>query len=179
MENRGNIWVPNARRRAGLAQKTKPHRFITEVSLANDFQRHRASQIYVERFVSDPHRAATQLDRLPVFASHQFIMLKALSRLFQRGLDRILGSRRLTGLNPASESLAQHAHRTGFHRSRKLIAAARTGALGVRAHRPSRPSAATSADSNTTLAPSGAKSASTAPVILLSRCTSNRVFLLQ
>src|ERR1700746_3285633 len=38
----------------------------------------------------------------------------------------------------------------------------------LRAHRPNRPSVATSANSNTTLAPSGAKSAG----ILWSRCTS-------
>jgi len=42
---------------------------------------------------------ATQLDRCPVFARHQLIMLKALHRLFQCRLDRFL-QRRLAGLNP-------------------------------------------------------------------------------
>ena len=70
--------MTNARRRAGFAQKTKPRRFITEISLADDFQCHGAVQIDVERFVSDAHRTATQLDRFPVFALHQFVMLKAL-----------------------------------------------------------------------------------------------------
>ena len=68
VEDRGNIRVTDAGRRTGFAQKTKPRRFITEISFADDFQCHRASQIDVERFVSDPHRTATQLDRFPVFA---------------------------------------------------------------------------------------------------------------
>jgi hypothetical protein len=60
VENRGNIRVTNARRRAGFAQKAKPRRFITEISLTDDFQCHGAVQIDVDRFVSDPHRTATQ-----------------------------------------------------------------------------------------------------------------------
>jgi hypothetical protein len=54
VENRGNIRVTNARRRAGFAQKAKSRRFITDILLADDFQRHGAAQIDVERFVSDP-----------------------------------------------------------------------------------------------------------------------------
>ena len=134
--------MTNARRRARFAQKTKPRRFVTEISFADDFQCHGAVQIDVERFVSDPHRTATQLDRFPVFARHQFIVLKSLRCLFRCRLDRILGSRRLAGLNPASESLAKHADRTEFHCSRKLVTATRAGALGLRAHGPNRPSAA-------------------------------------
>ena len=34
VEDRGNIRVTNACRRAGFAQKTKPRRFITEISLS-------------------------------------------------------------------------------------------------------------------------------------------------
>ena len=41
---------------------------------------------------------------------------------------------------PVSKCLPKHAYRTEFHRSRKLIAAARAGALGLRAHGPNRPS---------------------------------------
>ena len=151
--------MSNAGRRAGLAQKTKPRRFITEISLADDFQCHRAVQIDVERLVSDAHCTATQLDRFPVFARHQFIMLKSLHRLFGCRLDRFLGSRRLAGLNPASESLAKHADRTEFHCSRKLIAATRAGALGLRVHGPNRPSAAIWAEKQHHAPPSGAKSA--------------------
>src|SRR5260370_18242319 len=73
--------------------------------------------------------------------------------------------------------LAEHADRTEFHRSRKLVAAGRTGALGLCAHSLKRPSAATSADSNATLHRAVAKSASTAPGNLLSRFTSKRAFL--
>src|SRR6516225_6135655 len=97
-------------------------------------------------------------------------MLKSLYNLFRCcRLDRFLGSRRLAGLNRASDSLAEHTDRTEFHRSRKLIAAAKAGALGLFAHGSNRPSVATSARRNTTLAPSGAKLASTAPDKLLSR----------
>src|SRR5580693_8353488 len=104
MEHRGNIWVTDARSRQGFAEKTKPCRFITEISFTDDFQSHWAVQIDVERLVSDPHRAATQLDRFPVFVRHQFIMLKSLQRLFRYcRLDRFL-QRRLAGFNPASET---------------------------------------------------------------------------
>src|ERR1700675_3192519 len=67
-------------------------------------------------------------------------MLKSLRRLFRRRLDRFL-ERRLAGFNPASKTLAKHAYRTEFHCSRKLVAAARAGALGLRFHGPKRPSA--------------------------------------
>jgi hypothetical protein len=53
--------------------------------------------------------------------------------------------------NPVSKSLAKHAYRTEFDRSRKLVAAARAGALGLHAHGPNRPSAAICVESNTTL----------------------------
>src|SRR6516162_8468087 len=78
VEDRSNIRVTNARRRAGFAQKTKPRRFITEIPLADDLQRHGAVQIHVERLVSDAHRPATQLDWFPVFGHHQSVMLKSL-----------------------------------------------------------------------------------------------------
>ena len=70
------------------------------------FKRHRISQIDVERFVSHAHCTSTQLDRFPVFALQQLIMLKAL-----RWRDGIL-RRTLTGFNPTSKSLAKHADRT-------------------------------------------------------------------
>ncbi len=76
MKDRGNIRVTDAGRRTRFAQETKPSRFVTEIFFADDFQSHGASQIDVERFVSDPHRTATQLDRFPVFALDEFIMLK-------------------------------------------------------------------------------------------------------
>src|SRR5271157_1899406 len=101
-------------------------------------------QIDVERLVGDSHRTPTQLNRFPVFTRHQFIMLESL----RCRRDRILGSRRLAGLNPARKSLAEHAYRTEFHCSRKLVTAAWAGALALRAHGPNRPSAATRAESN-------------------------------
>ena len=60
--------MAHTRRRAGFAQETKARRFVTEILLADDFQCHGASKIDVERFVGYAHRAATQLDRSPVFA---------------------------------------------------------------------------------------------------------------
>ena len=82
--------MTNARRRTGFTEKTKPRRFITEISLADDFQCHGAPEIDIERLVSDAHCTATQLDRFPVFADHQFIMLKSLRRLLWCRLDRLL-----------------------------------------------------------------------------------------
>src|SRR5271157_4843008 len=133
--------MPQLRRCAGLAQKTNPRRFVTEIFFADDFQCHRAVQIDVKRLVGDPHRTATKLDRFPVFARHQLIVLKSLHRLFRScRLDRIFGSRRLARLNPASKALAKHADRTEFHRSRKLVTATRADASVLRVHRPNRPS---------------------------------------
>src|SRR5580704_1325123 len=116
MEDRGNIWVTDARRRAGFTQKAKSCRFVTEVSLTDDFQCHWAAQIDVERFVSDPHRTATQLDRFPIFARHQFIMLKSVRRVLRCRLECIL-RQRLAGFNPVSKSLTEHADRTEFNSS--------------------------------------------------------------
>src|SRR5271165_62446 len=133
--------MPQLRRCAGLAQKTNPRRFITEIFFADDFQCHGAVQIDVERLVSDAHGTATQLDRSPVCARHQFIMLKSLHRLFRRWLDRFL-ERRLAGFNTVSKSLAKHAAWTEFHCSRKLITTDRAGASVLRFHGPNRPSVA-------------------------------------
>src|SRR5215471_17042170 len=123
--------MPQPRSRPGFAQKTKPPRFITEILFADDLQRHRASEIDVERLVSDPHRTATQLDRSTVFARHQLVVLKS-----SRWLNRIFRNRRLAGNNPASKTLTEHADRAEFDCSRKLVTAARAGALGLRFHRP-------------------------------------------
>jgi hypothetical protein len=60
-------------------------------------------------------------------------MLKALSRLFRCGHERII-ERRPAGLDPGSESLAKCADRTEFHRSRKLVTAALAGASILRFH---------------------------------------------
>src|SRR5262249_41075735 len=136
-----NIRVANARRCACFAQKTQPSRLVTEISLADDFQGHGAVQIDVERLVSDPHCTATQLDWFPVFARYQFIVLKALQRLYWCQLGRFL-ERSLAGHNPASKTFAKHADRTEFHCFRKFVTAARAGALGLRFHGSDRPSEA-------------------------------------
>src|SRR5215468_11675569 len=130
--------MPNAGRRPRLAQKAKPRRFIPEILFADDLQRHRASEIDVERFVSDPHRTATQLDRFTVFARYQLVVLNSFRRLVRCRHDR-LPERRLAGLKPTSKTLAEHADRTELHCSRKVIAAARAVALGLFAHGSNRP----------------------------------------
>src|ERR1700756_1597063 len=147
MEHGGYIWVTDARRRPGFAEKTKPCRFITEIAFTDDFQSHWAVQIDVECLVSDPHRAATQLERFPVFTRHQLVVLKSFRCLVRCRLECI-PRRRLAGLNPANQSHAKHAHRTELHGSRKLIAAARAGSLGLRTHGPNRPPVAISASQN-------------------------------
>src|SRR4029077_12567320 len=111
MEHGGNIWVTDACRRPGFAEKTKPCRFITEIAFTDDFQSHWAVQIDVERLVRDPHRAATQLERFPVFTRHQSLVLKSLLCLPRCRLECI-PRRRLAGPNPAGKSHAKHAHRT-------------------------------------------------------------------
>src|SRR6516165_10310361 len=145
--------MPNTGRRPGFAQKAKPRRFISEILFTDDFQSHRASQIDVERFVSDPHRTATQLDRFPAFARHQFVVLKSFRWLVRYRLQRI-PSRRLARLNAASKTLAEHADRTEFHCSRKLVTAARAGALGLRFHGSDRASEAIKASQRAWISPS-------------------------
>src|SRR5215469_16768465 len=125
--------------RPRFPQETKPGRLVTEISLADDFKRHGTLQIDVECLVSDRHRTATQLDWFPFFPCHQFIMLKALGRLYWCLLHCFLG-RRIARLNGADKTLAKHADRTELHCSRKLITATRAGPLGLRFHRSDRPS---------------------------------------
>jgi len=62
-----------------------------------------------------------------------------------------------------SKTLAKHADRTEFHRSRKLVAAARAGALGLRFHGLKRPFSRNLSRKQRHAPPSGAKSASIAP----------------
>jgi hypothetical protein len=82
VEDRGNIWVTDARRCPRFTQKTKSRRWITHILLANDLQRYRTPQIDIERLVCDAHRAPTQLDRFPVVTRHQLVVVKSIRRLF-------------------------------------------------------------------------------------------------
>jgi hypothetical protein len=84
---------------------------------------------------------ATQLDWFAVFAAHQLVVVESLRWLVRCRLNCFL-ERRLPGLAPAGKTLAKHADRTEFHRSRKLITAARASALGLRFQGTNRSSAA-------------------------------------
>jgi hypothetical protein len=57
-------------------KKTKPSRLIPEISFADDFQRHRTTQINVERPVGDAQGAATELDCSALCIQHQVVILK-------------------------------------------------------------------------------------------------------
>src|SRR4029077_9018027 len=138
---------------ARLAQKTKARRLVTEISFANNLQGHRTTQINIERLVGDAHSAATQLDRFPVFAGHESLVFKGGQSRPRGGLERTFQSR-LAGVTLRVESLAQDAHRTEFHRSRKLSAAGQTGASVLHFHGLNRPSDATRAPQSAWIAPS-------------------------
>src|ERR1700756_6013581 len=100
---------------ACFTQKAKSRRFITDVPLTDDLQCDGATQIDIERLVSDPHRAATQLNRFPVFTHHQLVVVKSLRcPLLRRRVDRLL-ERRCAGLRCARESPAKHADWTELH----------------------------------------------------------------
>src|SRR6476646_2625856 len=60
-------------------------------------------------------------------------------KLVRCRFERVL-TRRLVGLDAASESLTKHADWTEFHRSREFVAAAWASAFGLRAHGLNRPS---------------------------------------
>jgi len=111
-------------------------------------------------------------DKEEIFTRDQSVMLKTLFRLFGCRVHRDLGSRRLAGLYPARQSLAEHTDRAELHCSREFTAAARAGALELRAHSPSRPPSAIRAK-NTPLHRVVENRASTAPGKLFSRSTSN------
>src|SRR5271165_1296421 len=123
-------------------QKTKHRRLVADISFTDQLECHRKPQIDIESFISDAHCTATQFDGFPVFARHQLVVIKSLRWLIWCCRLDLLLERRLAGLNRASKTLPKHAYRTEFHRSRKLVAAGRTGALGLRTHCPNRPSAA-------------------------------------
>src|SRR6516225_1212095 len=119
---------------ARFTHKAKPRRFITKVPLVDDFQSHGAAQIDIERLVSHAHGTPTQFDRFAVVTFHQLIVIKSVRWLVRYWVECIR-NRRLTGLNATAKTLAEHAYRTEFHRSRDFITAARAGALGLRFHR--------------------------------------------
>jgi hypothetical protein len=100
------------------------------------FQCHGAVKIDVDRFVSDPHRTATQLDRFPAFACHKLIVLESLQLLFRCRLQCV--PRSLAGLNPASKTLAKHAYRTECHRSESSLPQVGQVRRGLRTHGPNR-----------------------------------------
>src|SRR5262249_53711654 len=120
VEDRGYVCVANAGCRTRLAQKAKPRRFITEITLVNDFLCHGAAQIDVERLVSDPHYTPTQFERFPVITFHQLVVVKSLRWLVWYRLKGI-PRRRLAGLNPTDKTLTKHANRAEFHCSRKRV----------------------------------------------------------
>ena len=142
----------------------------------DDFQSHGAAQIDVERLVCYTHRTAAQFHRFPVSARLQLVVVKWLRRLFGSRLGCLL-ERRRAGLRCARESPAKHADRAEFHRPGEFIATTRASALGIRAHGPSRPLSRVVSRKRRHPPPSGAKATNTAPGDLLSRCTSNCVFL--
>src|SRR5258708_32373030 len=83
-----------------------------------------------------------QLDWCPVIILRQLIIFEASRDQFRRGLEPIFESR-LARFNVPIESLAEHAHWTEFHRSRKFTAAVRADVSALRAHGANRPPDAT------------------------------------
>src|SRR4030095_5026705 len=131
----GNVLMRDLGRGAGFAQESKPCRLVAEVFFVDHFQCDGAPKIDVERFVSYPHRPATQLERLSILVIHQFIMLEPMRD--RRGC--CLG-RRLASFGFAGESLPKHADRAEFNCSRKLFATSRANPSVHRFHGPNRPS---------------------------------------
>ena len=162
--------MTNARRRAGFAQKTKPRRFVTEISLADDFQCHGASQIDVERFVSDTHRTATQLDRFPVFVRSPVhsARIDAMRRLRCRLRTALFQKVTSPDSSLFTQRFTQHANRTELFSRRELRPANQTSACVLHVHRPNRPSVAIRASQSAWI------SSSTSPESLTVRATSSR-----
>jgi pimeloyl-ACP methyl ester carboxylesterase len=73
-------------------------------------QSHRASQVKIERFVGDAHRAATQFDRFAILRRQQLVMLKARRSAVRRSFERV-PRRRLSAVrtepNYSAHDLAQ------------------------------------------------------------------------
>src|SRR6516225_396135 len=145
MENRGNVRMAEASRRARLAHKPKSSRFVAEIFFTNNLQSHRTLQFDIKRFVGDAHSATTQLDWLPVFRRQQLVMLKARFRAARGSLKPVLRRRRAgVGLLTAKH-IAKKADWTEAQSARYRLSAARAGTLGLRAHGPNPASQATKA----------------------------------
>src|SRR5208283_1697453 len=119
--------------RSCFPQKTKPRRLVADIFFTDQLQSNRKPQVDIEGFIGYTHCTATQLDRFSIFARHDLVVLKSSRWMVRFQADRFL-ERRLAGFFFPTETLAQCAHRTEFHGSRKLVAATRTNAFGFRTH---------------------------------------------
>src|ERR1700704_5393611 len=121
VQYRGNVRVTKAGRGASFAQEMMLGRLVSEISFADDLQRHVASQIDIECLVSHSHGSMSQLDGLPVFPGHELIMLQALRYGFGWRFRRLVRNR-FAWLSAGFESFAEHANRTVIQCSRELTA---------------------------------------------------------
>jgi hypothetical protein len=71
MEDRGNIWMPNAGRRARLAHETKARGLVANQCFTDDFQSHWTSQTNIKRLVIPipPRPSSSGLPSAPATSS--------------------------------------------------------------------------------------------------------------
>ena len=77
VEDRGDVGMADARGGTRFPQKSDPRRLVAEILFADDFQRHRTTQIDVKGLVGDTHRTPTQLESFPVLVEHYFVVFEA------------------------------------------------------------------------------------------------------
>src|SRR5258707_15634686 len=92
--------MPNAGRGPGFSYKTEPGRVVTKKLRVNDFQGSRTLQADIERFLSNPHCAGSELERLSLRILENRVVLEA-----------ELGGSKHDGIALGFESSAQGAHR--------------------------------------------------------------------
>lgn len=105
--------MTDAGRRTRFSQKTKSREFVSEMLLADDFQRYRASEVDVDCLVSDPHGATTQFDRRSIAIPRQIIMLESMEPFFGWPHDSIV-RQRLAEVDLTCQSPAKHANGAEF-----------------------------------------------------------------
>src|SRR4051794_18940507 len=116
---------------ASFSHKASAHRFITQELSANHLQRHCASKIDVNRFVSNAHRATTELERFSIVARQDLVMFEAELRWRKNRLNGWFACWLLI-----TENSAQRANRANFTLASQWSAANLTGPSAFCLHGP-------------------------------------------
>jgi len=107
MKHQGDIRVADTSGSSCLQYKTPASRLIPDKPGANHLQRHRTSQIDIDRLVGHSHRTVTQLKGRSILSGEDLVVVESGRR---RGVDRV--NIQFTGLTRVAQNASERAHRT-------------------------------------------------------------------